>query len=169
MNFLEKELEQIIWESDNEKLWDKGFPIYGKKFRQLRIGNYGVLDLLTVSRNQYIEHHTRYITFLDITVYELKKEKVGISAFLQAIKYCKGIKTYLETRKPNLEFKLHIVLCGKSVDLNSDFIYLPELLSHDIDIPNGNINSVEVYSFGFNIDGIIFKPHSGYSLTNSGF
>jgi hypothetical protein len=32
MHFLEKDLENIIWESDNEKLRERGFFINGKKY-----------------------------------------------------------------------------------------------------------------------------------------
>lgn len=78
MQFLEKDLENIIWETNNKKLQEKGLLIEGKKFRQLRIGNYGICDILTVQRENY------YLGFsyLNITIYELKKEKAGILAFL---------------------------------------------------------------------------------------
>ena len=82
MKFLEKDLENIIWESDNEKLREKGLEIYGKKFRQIRIGNYGVADLITVDRRKDCFDGN----FLDITVYELKKEKAGISACRTAVR-----------------------------------------------------------------------------------
>lgn len=170
MNFLEKDLEQIIWESDNEKLKEKNLPISGKKFRQLRIGNYGVLDLMTVEKEDtwcYVLNER--VPYLNITVYELKKEKVGISAFLQAIKYCKGIKSYISERKPNFCFKLNIVLVAKEVDLNSDFIYLTDLLDHKYSDDFGVISSVENFSFSYDINGILFKQHHSYNLTNKGF
>src|SRR6188768_3636169 len=170
MNFLEKELEQIIWESDNMKLRQKGLEISGKKFRQLRVGNYGILDLLTVEKLYYSNFRDRRNDpYLNITVYELKKEKVGISAFLQSIKYCKGIKSYLSKRKLGLKFKLNVVLCAKEVDTTGDFIYLTDLFTHEINTPNSNINSVSAYSFNFDIDGINFRSHTEYSLIREGF
>ena len=53
-------------------------------------------DLITVDKQYCSLNGTRWIPYLNITVFELKKDKVGISAFFQAIRYCKGIKSYLE-------------------------------------------------------------------------
>lgn len=165
MEFFEKDLETIIWESNNKKLQEKGLLISGKKFRQLKIGNYGIADLITVEKCNYELNKSR--PYLNITVYELKKEKAGISAFLQAVRYCKGIKTYLEQYKPNINFNLNIVLCSKKIDIESDYIYLCDLIS--ISKETNLLNSIENYSFRFNIDGIEFINESNYNLTNKGF
>jgi hypothetical protein len=165
MDFLEKDLENIIWESNNEKLQEKGLFISGKKYRQLRIGNYGIADLVTFDRSYYEFRET--IPYLDITVFELKKDKAGISAFLQAVKYCQGIKTYLTEYKPNIDFKLNIVLCSKNIDTQTDYIYLCNLLHKSID--SKFLNSLKNYSFKFSIDGIEFNEESGYDLKNKGF
>ena len=45
MTFLEKDLEQIIFETPKEKLQEKGLVIKGKLLRQIKIGNYGIADL----------------------------------------------------------------------------------------------------------------------------
>jgi hypothetical protein len=170
MNFLEKDLEQIIWESDNEKLRDRNLNINGKKIRQLRIGNYGILDLLTVEKSFYwCEYSLCMIPFLKITVYELKKEKVGISAFLQASRYCKGISKYLEKRKPFLEFRLNICLVAKEVDTTSDFIFFNDIFDHSELKNNRFLSSFSLYSFKFDIDGILFQAHKNYSLIDEGF
>jgi hypothetical protein len=50
MNFLEKNLEDIIFETHENKLRDRGLEISGKKLRQLRIGNYGIADMITYTR-----------------------------------------------------------------------------------------------------------------------
>lgn len=162
MSFLEKDLENIIWESDNEKLREKGLKIYGKKFRQIRIGNYGVADLITVERK--IDCY--FNNFLDITVYELKKEKAGISAFLQAIRYCKGIQTYMLNKRSSTLFKLNIVLCAKNIDTESDYIFISDLISSD---EYEKICSVHNYSFNYGIDGIVFKQKQNYNLIDKGF
>ena len=162
MSFLEKDLENIIWESDNEKLREKGLEIYGKKFRQIRIGNYGVADLITVDRRKDCFDGN----FLNITVYELKKEKAGISAFLQALRYVKGIESYLKKYKPNLIFKLNIILCAKEIDTKSNYIYLTDFIfSEDY----YSLCSVENYSFNYSIDGINFIVERDYRLINEGF
>jgi hypothetical protein len=162
MKFLEKDLENIIWESDNKKLQEKGLWIYGKKLRQLKIGNYGIADLVTYQK-MLGENNSRYF---DITVYELKKEKAGISAFLQALRYCKGISSYLDEKRPNISYKLNIVLCAKEIDIISDYIFLTDLLENE---SYNTLNSVMNFSFNYNIDGINFKIESGYDLINKGF
>jgi len=163
MKFLEKDLEQIIWESDNEKLQEKGLFISGKKLRQLRIGGYGVADLVTFER---VSKDVITNPYLDITVYELKKEKAGISAFLQALRYCKGISTYLNEKRPNIIYKLNIVLCAKEIDTTSDYIFLTDLLESE---NYGTLCYVLNFSFDYGIDGIEFKREQDYNLINKGF
>lgn len=161
MNFFEKDLENIIWESDNEKLINKGLFISGKKLKQLKIGNYGIADLITVKKL-----YENGFPYLDITVFELKKDKAGISAFLQAVRYCKGISSFLFKRKNALRFKLNIVICGKTIDADSDYIYITDLFKSD-DL--GVINTVTNYSYDYTIDGIEFTERFGYELTYEGF
>jgi len=170
MNFLEKDLEQIIWESDNEKLQKRMLKISGKKFRQLKIGNYGISDLVTVKKDYYYHDESfKVIPFLKITVFELKKEKVGISAFLQAIRYCKGIKDYFDSNRANIDFELNIALIAKSVDTQSDFIFLTDLFGKHHTNNKGLINNINFYSFSYGLDGILFTKHDRYCLTNKGF
>lgn len=45
--FFEKTLEDIIFNTDNELLCEHGLLISGKKLRQVKIGNYGIADLIT--------------------------------------------------------------------------------------------------------------------------
>ena len=77
MKFLEKDLEQIIYESSNKLLREKGLNIRGKKYRQLRIGNYGIADIISVRR---------YEDCLYINIYELKKSKNTAYLFHQLLK-----------------------------------------------------------------------------------
>ena len=165
MNFLEKDLEDIIWESENIKLQQRNLPIEGKKARQLKIGNYGVSDIITAKR------HYKLVPFispyLKITIFELKKEKIGIGAFLQSLKYAKGIKTYLEEKKPDVDFTIEIVLCAKHIDLSGEFIYLTDLINPNENI--GCIDNISFYTFDYLIDGINFIEHTEYNLINKGF
>lgn len=161
MRFLEKNLEDIIWESDNEKLREKGFDISGVKKRQLKIGNYGIADIVTFKKT-----YRPWGSILTVTVYELKKDKAGISAFLQAVRYCKGISSYFKENKPNLNFELNIVLCSKEIDKNSDYIFLSELINSD---ECYSLNSLSNYSFNYTLDGIEFKEEKGYDIINKGF
>tara|TARA_R110000782_G_scaffold264184_1_gene357245 strand:+ start:209 stop:712 length:504 start_codon:yes stop_codon:yes gene_type:complete len=167
MTFLEKNLEDIIWESDNIILQQRNLPIEGRKLRQLRIGNYGVSDIITYTR-KYKETH-RLEPYLEITIYELKKEKIGISAFLQSLKYAKGIQSYLEKHKPYIDFVLNIVICGKKVDLSGEFIYIPSLINSFENF--GSINEIKFLTYDYLIDGINFINLNDfeYNLSNKGF
>jgi len=167
MEFLEKDLEQIICEADNDLLQEKGLYVNGIKKRQLRIGNYRIADIVMFNRTyDYDFTDNKYIPYLEITILELKKEKVGIGAFLQSLKYCKGIKTFFELKKPNIKFKMNIVLASKEVDKNGDFIFLTDLISND---SYGFINNIDLYSFKYDINGIIFKKECEYNLIHKGF
>lgn len=164
MEFLEKDLEEIIWQTDNDLLFKKGLEISGKKLRQLRIGNYGIADLVTYEKS-YLPYNN---PFIEITIYELKKDKVGIGAFLQAIRYAKGIITWIEDKKPSLDYKINLVLCSKKVDDVSDFIFITDVFANNEFSLHGVV-SVDFYSFKYDINGIEFKKESGYNLVNTGF
>lgn len=182
MEFLEKDLETIIWEASDNDLEDAGLDFYGKRFRQLRIGNYGIADLVTVKResiyseSEYIKNgkHKIIDSYLVITVYELKKDKIGVGAFLQAIGYVKGIQSYLNKR--NFEnFILRIKLVGSDIDNSGNFCFLTDLInntSKPCDEPmysNGYIEDVSFYTYHITLKGLKFKCHFGYTLTNEGF
>ena len=166
MNFLEKDLEQIIYEVDNSSLRSRGLYIYGNKLRQTRIGNYGISDLITIDK----EYNTELIGFVDdkpvygetpvllITVYELKKDEINLNTYHQAVRYCKGIISFLDKRKFNFEYKCSITLVGRTMCEKSILSYLPEI--HD------NIN---IYTYDYALDGIKFNLQGTYSLIDEGF
>jgi len=161
MKFLEKDLEEILVETPNEKLQERGLNITGKRFSQLRIGNYGRADLVTFSKPDYfVKDENRGIHYdaCLITVYELKKDKISISAFLQAVRYAKGIKSYIDKRKPSMHVEIKIVLIGKELPLNSDLMYLNQLY-----------DDFDMYSYNYSVDGLFFKECGSYSLTKEGF
>jgi len=165
MKFLEQDLENIIFNTDNDKLWDRGLHISGKKFRQFRIGNYGIADLITVEK----EIPPFGDSYLNITIYELKKENIDISAYLQAIRYAKGIQHYLKKRN-FYKFNLYINLVGSVINLGSDIIYLNSLLpGEDIYDANSSLRYISSYTYSYDFDGLSFERHDGYQLRNNGF
>jgi len=171
MKFLEKDLEQIIYDADKELLAEKGLYINGKLKRQLRIGNYGIADLVEFRRPYYHPYFNNMIKG-EIIVYELKQDKIGISAFLQALGYIKGIKTYLEEKGISDKYHYSIKLIGKEIDNNSTFVYLTDFL--DLDTCETHIDlesklSLCNYLYSYDFDGIKFKTVSGYNLINKGF
>jgi hypothetical protein len=160
MKFLEKNLEDIIWESDNEKLFERGLPIRGKCFRQLNLGVYGIADLVCVQR---------YGPFgLRITIYELKKDKIGISAFLQSIRYARGIQRYLNLRGVKFSFIIDVILVGREIDTTGNFCFLPDLFCDEYGAYSG-CGSINFYTYKYELDGLHFKNISGYYLTNENF
>lgn len=160
MKFLEKSLEDIIFESDNKSLESRGLDISGKKYRQVKIGNYGVADLITFERPSYMikkEDGGGWHYETTINIYELKQHKVNMHTVLQAIRYSVGLCEYLKMRG-FVNYELYHTVIGREVDTQSDFIYLPDFM------PN-----LRVLTYDYKLDGIYFKEHSGYKLTNNGF
>ena len=177
MEFLEKNLEDLIFESDRNSLKDRGLTLQGKVKRQLRIGNYGIADLVTLHRevDYSIEYGDEIVngecvlerkkrTKPVITIYELKKDKIGISAFLQAIGYIKGIQEYIDKRSNKLFFlsehtEYRIVLIGKEIDTKSTYCYLESFLPYHM---------LKNYTYKYGINGLNFTKESGFYLKDNG-
>ena len=163
MTFLEKDLEQIIFETPKEKLQEKGLVIKGKLLRQIKIGNYGIADLISFERNTSIDKDIEYFwQSIRITVYELKQQKINLNAMAQAARYISGIQKYFETKNKlsNISFDIdyNIVLIGKDIEMNGDFVYLSDF-----------INNVRLTTYSYDVDGIRFENNSGYFLRDTGF
>ena len=157
MNFLEKDLEQIIFETDNGKLCERELLITGKKYRQLRIGNYGIADIVTFKRG-YLFGEGGIVPRLSITVFELKQKEISANTYMQAVRYCKGISRYIiEYRDKPINLDFNIVLIGDKICVG-DFCYATDF-----------INNLEVYTYSYNIDGIMFKNENEYKLLIEGF
>lgn len=171
MEFFEKDLEEIIYLSDKENLSDRGLDLTGKLKRQLRIGNYGIADLVEFKRPYY---HPYYKTMMkgEINIIELKNKKIGVSTFFQALNYLKGIRTYLGKKDIENNYNYRITLVGRELDLNSSFCFLGYLFDNDLcDSPiySETKTSINLFTYNYNIDGIEFNSIYNYDLTNKGF
>lgn len=172
MKFLEKDLEQIIFESGRDSLEKRGLSINGKLFRQLKIGNYGVADLVEFTRPSYDGPKKEFFVPGVITVYELKKENIGIASFLQALHYVKGIQTYIESKNKSRQYIFNIVLIGRSIDISGSFCFITDMLSINnkyydgLHVQNGSITFM---TYDYNLNGLMFEPRGGYHLSNDGF
>ena len=164
MKFLEKDLEEIIFTTSKEKLSQRGLHMEGKLYRQLRVGKYGIPDLIEVDRHAVIVNNKFSHHRVSITVYELKKDKVGVSTFMQALDYIKGVKRLLELRSISVDVDYSIVLIGRSIDDNSSFAYLPEFLHN-----SEGCSFLRNITYSYGIDGIKFKEETGYKLMDEGF
>jgi len=147
MTFLESDLESIIINTDNLNLCDRGLRISGKKKRQVKIGNYGIADVITFDR---FENHA------EVTIYELKRDHIDVSALLQCVRYAKGVSLYLRSRE--FSFSIKLVLIGKTVDLNSDFVYFADIFEN-----------IKLYLYSYDFNGTHFERIRNYNLTNPGF
>lgn len=171
MKFTEKNLEDIIFESDRIALSKRGLYINGLMLRQLRIGNYGIADLVTIEKPEYIPvppdnpnrfHRGNVI----ITVYELKQANIGISTLLQAVRYAKGITSWFENSKyyENYNIEFRFVLIGSQIDHSSNFMYMS-----DIFVTYSGESVITLMEYKYKIDGIYFYDNSSWKLTNEGF
>lgn len=172
MKFLEKDLEEIIYNSDKNQLSNRGLYIHGVLKRQLRIGNYGVADLVSFERPYF--HPEFKTTFKGtITVFELKQDKIGVSTFFQALNYIKGIKHWISLNRPSFDdcFNFNIVLIGSSFDGNSSFVYLGDFF--DVELGETHIDDsvktrIELYKYKYDLDGLSFVELHNYCLSNHG-
>jgi hypothetical protein len=158
MDFLEKNLEDIIYETESELLSGRGLSLYGKKYRQPRLGNYGTADIVFI-RKSYKEDYSDIIPFIVVNILELKQSKIDHAAFLQAIRYCKGVKAYFEHRGVfnDIEIKFEITLIGREIT-KSEFCYLPDFMEN-----------IRIFTYQYDFNGISFKQHDGYKLSAEGF
>jgi hypothetical protein len=174
MKFLEKDLEQIIFESGRDSLRERGLSISGKLLRQLRIGNYGIADLVEFVRPHYELPDRQFFVPGRITIYELKKEQIGISAFLQSLNYLKGIQRYLEIKGKEERYIVDLVIIGKELDTTGSFCFIPSLLGikndyYDLDSNLSEEGTISFYTYKYDIDGLKFTISSLYKLSNEGF
>lgn len=154
MNVLEKDLEDMLFEYlDNfDVLIPKGFEhSCQRKYRQVNLGSYGIADIIGIS--EFEQHDNKLI---EINIYELKKEEISVGTFLQALRYAKALSIIFEKSNPNDNIEYKIILIGKILKTNSDFIYLTDFYE--------NLH-LYTYSFDFH-KGITFEQHSGYELIN---
>jgi len=165
MEFLEKNLEDIIFETKNEHLEERGLNISGKKLRQIKIGNYGIADIITWEKYPNVVFDGG---LLKITIYELKQNKVNASSFFQGIRYCRGVQSYLDKRKIEIPIKINLVLIGREIDKSSDFCYLTNLIDSD-DYSCGEAIGFNIYTYRYDFFGIKFEHHYNYVLKDEGF
>lgn len=172
MKFLEKNLEQIIFESDKMALAKRGLGIYGKLLRQLKIGNYGISDLVEIRKPWYSEEDKKHYKG-EIIVYELKQESISFSTLSQAIGYLKGIRTFLERKGIDNYFNYRIILIGAELDLYSSFCYLPDFFTfynnYELDIDECSQFGIDLCKYNYDFDGIKFEFISDYNLRDKGF
>ena len=156
MNLLEKDLEDIIYESlkdsdQSVELAVRGFPLINQRpvsgdrvkpfliKRQLNISDYGIADIVTVDRIPGDKSV--------ITIYELKKGAIGYNALFQALRYVAGIRANLFDRGTEDCYEIRIVLIGSKL-IEDDWLYMFQFKFNII---------VMLYTFNYTLTGLCFE------------
>lgn len=151
MDFLEKDLEDIIFYADKGELVNRGLFVGSATdvpthyFRQVKLGNYGVCDLLSISL---------YGDVYSVTIYELKRKDVNKDTFFQILRYARGVQHLAKLKNKSVEIDMCMI--GRKVDL-SDFVYLPNIF-----------DNVYIFTYNYDYDGISFRNEIDYFLKNPG-
>lgn len=153
LNFLEKDLEDIIFETDNNILKNRGLSIRGYKFRQVNMGLYGVADIININKSYFDTNGLETLPFLKINIIELKKDAVDINTFFQSIKYARYLQLYFEKR--DIDIRIEFTLIGKYIDTKNEFCYLSSVF-----------DNVKFYTYKYQHDGIYFHYRCGYQISD---
>jgi len=155
----EKQLEQIIYDTPMDILWDKGFEHPSTKlYRQVPLGNYGIADLIGASLTMDLDPDRYGKKVLEINIYELKQHQVNMATLLQAVRYAKGVERYIYGfRKKKISAKCNIILIGKSIAMD-EFAYMPEAF-----------NNLFIYTYTMDVNGFQFSQQRKYKLIDEGF
>ena len=146
MNFLEQDLESIIYKTPNDILRSRGLDIIdGHKKRQVNFKDFGIADLVTINKSENG-------TFV-INVFELKKEEINTSTLFQALNYTTAISLYLMHKQDKCsyyrkyDFDIKITLIGKKYTKNDCIIRFPLVFSKNLNL----------FTYSYDFNGIHFN------------
>jgi hypothetical protein len=153
MTIKENELEDIIMNASPNELAERGLPTFKNKKRQVRMGNYGIADILMWTR-------TSRPSELELQIIELKAGVININAVDQICRYLNAVMDFNEMK--NLPFNQYkgitLKLIGSSVDKN---------IFEIVKVINMNkMINVVVYTYHLSIDGIKFRYESKDLVSN---
>ena len=160
MKILEKELEDAIYDATDKQLCQHGLSDIVeegilRRFRQTNLGEEaGRSDLIFVTRKHF-SNNMRHDSLLRINIIELKREKFGCEALLQAIRYAYAIQSYMSHRKFK-QYDIKVIVIGEAFEETNNFMFLPHVINRKPQYGFGEINEISVYSFGFAIGGFNF-------------
>ena len=158
MKFLEKDLEDIIYEMSLTHegcvaLRKRGFYFSNWDFpftRQLDLGRFGKPDLIQIAGLSCGGEK-----MLEVNICELKRGNTSMDTFDQSLKYIRGIDYVIDELGIRDQFSsIHysLVMVGKSHDLSDNHVYLAHMLRND------HIY-IKLLSYEFSIDkGLVFIP-----------
>jgi hypothetical protein len=164
MNILEKDLEDLIFEGLQdpdgcELLRDLGFyqaDMIKNYKRQYNLSGYGIVDIL----GAYFEIRKGNI-YIYVDIIELKKDKIDFKTFEQALRYHRAINLLIDNTLNNIDIdyvkrnvfrEVNTIMIGTSIDLNSSFVYLPNLK-----------HNVHLYTVSLDLgEGLRFREYRDY-------
>jgi hypothetical protein len=152
MNFLEKNLEDIIW-NNYEACAERGLDLndYGVledldrlRLRQPALHPYGIADLVNFYYDPYIHR-------LAIQVIECKKAVVNLDTYKQAKRYETAYRHFLE--KPIA----HVIKNGGSVVYETVLVGASFDPTNDFGFIYNSDATCSAYVYSYNVDGIRFE------------
>ncbi len=164
MNFLEKNLEDIIYENIDDingvqDLMERGLEhvMCGPSIilRQFNLKGYGIPDLIQYrierTGREKLEDlpHTEDHYNVRVFIYELKKDKIDISAVMQVHRYKTAINEifkYLNGGGDVYNFKIECILVGSKIDNTGDLVFL-----------YNNLLDTFIYTYDYKLDGLLFE------------
>lgn len=163
MNFLEKDLEDIIYENANtvegrKLLEERGLEFSGHTYRQVSMGKYGIADLVNIHAysDRIRKGHSAH--YLDVNVIELKKDIINIDTLLQAVGYKKAVEEYFDNycSKAWDVLDVKVTLIGKKIEIESNFVFLLD-----------ELDWLHAYTYSYSINGLHFEERYGWYKPNA--
>ena len=162
--FLEKNLEEIICDSNREELLIRGLDVKGELRRQFSLGKYGRADIISFEKYNKEEEQNKNSADYLATIYELKEGKIDFDTFSQALRYVYGFIIRNKTLCHEVLYQYKIVLIGNKLSDKDEFKSFHELISpklsskDDID----KVIGIDLYEYSYGINGINFKKNDYY-------
>lgn len=144
MEISEKQLEDMICLENRFELVTRGLEVFDHDhlFRQYNLGSYGIIDLVGISA-------TTQFGYLEVfvTIYELKKDEIGMSALGQICRYKKAFEDHFQDAGIS-QFEVRTVLIGSQIEASSNFVYVAS-----------QIDLLHCYTYEIGIKGLSFTEH----------
>ncbi len=144
---LEKQLKDIIWETDNDKLNQRGLFISGEKRQSQNFKDFGKADFVTKDNDLWNPR---------LTIYEFLDGNISVSSVLKCLTILKGMRKFHDDCLiKNDSFLYSITIVGRSIPEESALLFFPYFFN------NGEkIYEINFYTYSFDINGIRFNKIS---------
>lgn len=143
---LEKDIEELIFDTDSDTLLKRGLPLYENVERQKKfIG--GKIDLLAHQVRYAAVSNTENIkSIVDIQLVEIKRDAINFQALDQILGYKEHLLKQLIPKLRYDHYTLELVLIGLRLDNTNFKLLLPHLTS-----------DISIYLFEFKNNILTFK------------